>query len=119
MGDMYLARLLDAWKHDSAAADVEALVSLFSEDVVYEHPRVGARMEGRRAIADGMVAFLGASRRPRATDVETVTAPGVVVLGFDLRMEVQQGGEWSPVARRQVVVLEISEGRIVRVIDHW
>ena len=119
LGDAYLARLLDVWQQDSSADDVEALVSLVSEHAIYEHPRVRVRIVGRRAIADAMTAFLGTSRDPRATGVETVSGPGVLVLGFDLVMEVQQGAEWSLVQRRQVIVLEISEGRIVRVSDHW
>lgn len=119
VGETYLARLLDVWEQDASVAEVEALVSLLSEDATYEHPRAGARIDGRRAIENGMAAFLGSSRGPEATEVEIMSGPGVVVLGFDLRMEVHRGADWSVVERRQVIVLEISDGRIVRVTDHW
>ena len=119
VGENYLHRLIKVWEEDASRTDLEALGALLSEDVVYEHPGIGARIEGRSSILEAMSAFLGSSRGPRASGVEFIVGAGVVTLGFDLMMEQRQETGWSLIERRQVIVLQIDEGRIIRISDHW
>ncbi len=70
-------------------------------------------------ILDAMTGFLGTSRSPRVSGVEVLAGPGVLVLGFDLSMEIRDGDGWRLIERRQVIGLETSDGLITRVSDHW
>ncbi len=117
--DVYLERLRSVWGEDARRAEVEALGALLAGDAVYEHPRIGARIEGRSAIVDAMAGFLGSTRKPTTDRVVTMRAPGVEVVGFDLRMEQRAGSTWSWIERRQVIVLEMRNGRITKISDHW
>jgi len=119
LADLYLGRMIKVWAEDASAADVEALGELLAENVAYEHPRVGIRVEGRRALLDAMGRFLGASRGPRVAGVEVLVGTQVVVLAFDLTIDIRDGEEWTPIDRRQVVVLATEGGLITGISDHW
>jgi len=43
----------------------------------------------------------------------------VLVVGFDLSMDVQGSEGWLHINRRQIIVLEISDGLIVKISDYW
>lgn len=115
----YLDGLIAIWEQDASVDDIEALSSLLAEDAVYEHPRVGISIEGRAAIVAGMTGFLGTTRKPSVTGLTTVVGPGVAAVGFDLTMESEGPEGWVALGRRQVLVLGIADGQIVRVTDHW
>ena len=119
LADRYLERQIAVWKQDSSSKDIEALGELFAEGAVYTHPRVGIIMEGRATILGAMQGFLGTSRLPQASDVEVLAGEGVLVLGFNLSMEVRGDNGWMPIKRRQLIVLEVSNGLITRVSDYW
>ena len=115
----YLDHLVALWKEDASSPELEAFGRLLSEDATYQHPRVGITMEGRATILDAMSGFLGKSRSPEVSRVEVLNGQRVVVLGFNLNMEVRSAEGWLPVERRQVIVLEISDDLVKRVSDNW
>ncbi len=115
----YLDHLVALWEEDASSSELEAFGQLLSEDATYQHPRVGITMEGRTKILDAMSGFLGASRSPEVSRVEVLNGQRVVVLGFNLNMEVRGAEGWLPVERRQVIVLEISDDLITGVSDNW
>jgi ketosteroid isomerase-like protein len=119
LAQQYLDRLVALWEEESSSIDVEALGKLLSEDATYEHPRAGITMEGRTTILDAMSGFLGTSRSPEVSGVEMLSGPNVVVVGFDLSMEVRGSEGWLHIDRRQIIVLEISNGLITRFSDYW
>lgn len=118
-GRRWLDGLMAVMAEDATPADVDAMLSMYHPDAVYEHPAVGAKVEGLEAIRAGRTHFLGRTRNPRATEVDMIVGSGVVVVSYRLTVEARGAdGGWSPGDRRNVVVLEFSDGRIVRVIDH-
>ena len=119
LAQRYLDCLVAIWEEESSSIDVEALGQLLSEDAVYEHPRAGITMEGRTTILGAMSGFLGTSRSPEVSAVEILAGPGVTVVGFDLSMEVQGSEGWLHIDRRQIIVLEFSNGLITGVSDYW
>ena len=119
VGHDYLARLTQTWTSGANADDVGKLIALFHADVVYEHPRAGALVEGASTVREGMLGFLGASRSPRVRDLEIAEGRGVLILQFRLDLEVRDGSTWQAVNRRQIIVLEIRDGLITRIIDYW
>lgn len=119
VAEVYLSRLVALHEEGAEPADVELLTALMAEDAVYEHPRFGARIEGRAAIQTAMTGFLGTSRHPRAVRLNTIEGVGVAVLEFDFSIDALQDGAWVTTIRHQVLVLEVREGAIQRVVDHW
>ena len=119
LGEAYVARLTAIWESDADRGDVESLGALLREDAVYAHPGVGARIEGRQAIVDAMASFLGATRGPQLSDVTFIDGRGVVVVAFNVSMQQRRESEWVDAERRQVVVLEVEEGAIRRIVDYW
>lgn len=98
---------------------VDAALAYLTETVIYEHARVGARIEGKAALRKGMMGFIGAVRNPRDEIVSKVSGPGVVVLDLQQSFEARRDGRWEPQARHVVKVLEFEGDKIRRIIDYW
>ena len=97
LADEYLRRLVAVWQQEASRADVEAWIELLASSAVYEHPRVGVRIEGRSMILEAMAGFVGTSRLPKIAALDVIEGPGVIVLGFDLSMEVHGKDGWRGV----------------------
>lgn len=119
VAEAYLEGLEAIWQADATSGDLDRLTSLLADSAVYEHPILGARIAGRSSIRAAMTAFLGTSRVPRITRRQTMEGAGVVILEFDLAMEMRGDDGWLPVERHQILVLEIRDRQVVRVVDHW
>jgi hypothetical protein len=120
LGRTYLQSLEAVLAETATVEDVERLTFLYSVDIVYEHSRVGARVQGRDAMAEAMTGMLGRTRNPD-TDVHGSTqGEGVVVLDYTLEMEMRTEAGWRPIERRQITVLEVNaQGRITRILEYW
>jgi hypothetical protein len=76
----------------ATAADVDRLLALMIDSIVYEHPRAGARLRGKQVLREGMLRFLGTARDARDSVVQRVSAPGVVVVVAETQMEMLRDG---------------------------
>ena len=119
LAQRYRDRLAATLDEKATAQDVDDLLSLYAENVIYEHPRVGARIEGKEQIRAGMNGFLGTTRHPTLRIKNEIEGRGVIVLELDLEAEAKRGESWEPLVRTQVLVLETDGDRILRIIDHW
>jgi ketosteroid isomerase-like protein len=102
----------------ATAADVDRVLALLTDSVVYEHPRAGARLVGKSVLRQGMLGYLGTVRNGVDSVVQRTVAPGVVVLVTQSRGETEAKGKWTPFARRALRVFEFDEGRIRRIIEY-
>ena len=102
----------------ATAADVERLLDLLTDSVVYEHPRAGARLLGKSTLRQGMLGYLGSVRNAADSVVERTTAPGVVVLVAQTHGEAENKGKWVPFTRRTLRVFELDGSRIRRIIEY-
>ena len=104
----------------ASAAEVDAFLTFFTDNVIYEDPVVNMRLEGKDTIRKGMNGFLGATRNARITVTGRLSAANVVVLGqtvsFDSRDE---GQPWKPQSRHQLTVFEFDGTKIRRIADYW
>jgi ketosteroid isomerase-like protein len=113
-------QLLAATMEEHASpADVDRLLEMYAEDAVYEHPHAGARIQGKALLRNGIASHLGETRAPHLEITRTIFGESFAVIEFALKMDVRQDTQWVPAARRQVVVLELKDARIQRIIDHW
>ncbi len=104
----------------STAADVDRLLTLCTDELVYEHARVGAVVRGKSQIRSGFVAHLGEIRRDRTQVVRSAQGPRFVALEVLRTFEVKDASGWHPASRKQLLVLERDEQeRIKRVLDDW
>lgn len=106
-------------RQDATPQDVDNLLALYTDNVVYEHPRAGARIEGKDKIRRGMLGFLGAMRNPEVKVESALVGQGVAVLELRLTAEAKRDASWEPLARRQIMVLELEGSRIRRLIEYW
>ena len=99
-------------------ADVDRLLALLTDSVVYEHPRARARLQGKDVLRRGMLSFLGSVRNASDSVVSRTLAPGVVVLVVDTHGERSRDGQWTRFSRRSLRVFEFADDRIQRIIEY-
>jgi hypothetical protein len=102
----------------ATAADVDRLLELMTDSVVYEHPRANARLHGKAVLRQGMLSFLGSMRNARDSVVERTTAPGVVVIVSETHAEMLRDGAWVSLRRRGLRLFEFDGDRVRRIIEY-
>ena len=115
----YVELLTATWQEKATPQDIDALLALYTENAVYEHTRVGARIQGKDQIRAAMSSFLGATRNPRLQVKSTILGRGIIVLEVEIRADAKGKGDWEPLSRTQVTVLETDGTRIRRIADYW
>ena len=114
---------LDAWvavmKVDAGAGQLDHLMDFFHEDIVYEHPRVGAVIEGKPQVRAGLAGFIGSTRNPDIQVRRHIAALDVVVVECDRLYESMSDGRWQAQERHQLTLFELDGDRIKRIRDYW
>jgi ketosteroid isomerase-like protein len=116
---VWLQRLAGTMEEQASEADVDRLLDLYNDDVVYEHPKAGARVAGKSAIRDGVSSHLHETRNPELQVVQLISGDNFAVVEVAVKFDIHDGSKWLPLSRRQVIVLEMKGERIQRIIDHW
>jgi hypothetical protein len=116
--DRYL--MLDRARQAAGAtgADVDHVLSLLSDSVVYEHPRANARLQGKATLREGMLRYIGSMRSMRDSIIERASAPGVEVVVTETHAEALRDGKWTPFSRRALRVFELDGPVIRRIIEY-
>ncbi|MCH8202058.1 MAG: nuclear transport factor 2 family protein [Proteobacteria bacterium] len=104
---------------EASPSDVDRLIALVAADMVYEHPRVGITITGADAFRDGLSAFLGATDDGRYQVIDYLVSAGTVAISLNRKFKVRDGEEWLPRSVRQLIVFEVKDGKISRIIDYW
>jgi hypothetical protein len=107
-------------QQDATAADVDAFLVFGTDNLTYEDPVVKMKVEGRDRIRQGMVNFLGLSRRAHIAINKRIAVANVVVLDQEVSFEEkQQDNSWKPRSRHQVTIFEFEGAKIRRIADYW
>lgn len=106
-------------QQDAVAADVDALLALCTDNLIYEDPVVGMKIEGKKQIREGMLGFLGVTRHATSVVTKRIAVANVVVLDLVVSFEEQQADAWKSTSRHQVTVFEFEGARIRRIADYW
>ncbi len=115
----YLAARTATMQGGATPGDVEKTLSFCTPSIVYEHPRVGIRLEGVDSLRSGMVDFLGSSRNASIAIVATLQGADMVAVRTNVAFEGQNGTSWEPVKRTQTWVFELEGSSIKRIIEYW
>ena len=117
--DAYLRALTQTQQETAQPKDIDALLDFYADDIVYEHPRVGAVIEGKARIRQGMLAFLGKTRNPSIRVEKYLGEADVIVVEYDREFEMLSNNNWQQRIQHQVTIFEIADGKITRVRDYW
>jgi ketosteroid isomerase-like protein len=119
IAQLWVQRLAATMEEHASSTDIDRLLEMYADDAVYEHPQTGARVEGKSELRKGISSHLGETRAPKIEITQSLTGDGFAVVELILKMDVRQDSQWVAIERRQVVVLELKNSRIQRIIDHW
>jgi limonene-1,2-epoxide hydrolase len=115
----YVRARLQTMQESASASDVEKALSFCTEGFVYEHPPVGARIEGKEKVRSGISGYLGKTKNATYTLRVLASNPRVVVAQVDQRfLAKQENGSWAPGTRSNITVFEIRDGKIARILDY-
>ena len=114
----YLASERARQVEGATAQEVEASLAFLTDTAVYEHPRAGARIEGKETMRRGMLAHAGGIRNARDEVISAIVGPGVVILELHQSFEFQDETVWKPRVIDSVKVLEFDGEKIRRIIDY-
>ena len=117
--DRYLAARQATMLQASTPADVDRLLAFYTDDIIYEHPRVKMRIEGKTKIREGMLSFLGVTKNTKIATVSFITGVNVVVAKYRVTFKAQEGSSGKNVSRTQVTLFEFEGNKIKRVVDYW
>ncbi len=115
----YVEARSQALQENASSRDVESALSFCAEDFVYEHPAVGARIEGKEKVRSGMSGYLGETKNATYTLRILASNADVVVARVDQRfLAKQENGSWLPGKRSNITVFEIEDRKIKRILDY-
>ncbi len=119
----YLDALASTTHGQSTERDVDLVLDYYTNEIVYEHPRFGIRLEGKEAQRRGMVTFLesyaGAASDSTIEILDFMKGDNVVAVRMAVSFLQDRNGVVEKVSRDQLRVFEFSSGRISRIIDYW
>ena len=117
-------RLVEDWARLCSSHDLDGLMQLFTEDVVYEDVTLGAVNRGKDAVRAFAAEFF--SRFPDVTielssNFATPTQGGAewVMRGIQAGDSAQAAAPSQRFALRGASILGFANGRICRVADYW
>ena len=123
MVDQYLSRLAATMNAEASAKNVEDLLDLYTDDVIYEHPKVGFKLEGKETIRKGMNSFLSSyagTKKDVVIEIKNaIHTPLVSTVQFTISFLTNSKEGIKTISRDQVLVFEFKEGKIKRVLDYW
>ncbi len=119
--------VVDAWLRareatmqlDADKSDVDRVMALVDADLVYEHPRVGMTISGAEAYRQGLTAFLGATDAGSYEVADYIVSANTVAISLTRSFQAKADGEWQPHSVKQLMVFEVKDGKIIRIIDYW
>ena len=115
----YVQARSQTMQQSASSRDIERALSFCAEDFVYEHPSVGAKIEGKENVRSGMSGYLGETKDATYTLRILASNPDVVVARVDQRfLAKQEDGSWAAGERSNITAFEIREGKIRRILDY-
>ena len=116
----FISRFAAVQQGKATPSDVDRFLELCTDELVYEHPRVGAVIRGKAEVRKGLLGHLGETRSDQTRVVEWLQGPNVLTLRIERTFEARDGEAWKPVRRGSVFVLDLDpSGRIRRILDFW
>ncbi|NUM82360.1 nuclear transport factor 2 family protein [bacterium] len=104
-------------QENSSEKDVDKVLSMYTDDFVYEHPKFNAKITGKDK--SGMVKWLGATRNVQFDIRQSITGFNMVAVEVELNGEMKSDGKWIPLKRAQIMFFEFDGKLIRRIVEDW
>ena len=115
----YLEARVQAMQASATEADVDKALAFCADDVVYEHPAVKAKIEGKENLKRGMTGYLGETKDASFKTGRMLANKNVVVAEVEMKfLAKQEDGSWKSGGRKNITVFELENGKIKRILDH-
>jgi ketosteroid isomerase-like protein len=102
--------------------DVDRVMAVLHDDAVVEHPKFGAVVRGKEAIRRGISSHLheytGDAKESGILVLGSVESPGAVAFRTRISFVTGEGAERKPITREGLIIVEIREGLISRLIEY-
>jgi len=120
--DDYLRALCPTLARGASESDLERVLSFCTDDVVYEHPIFGLKVEGKERIREGMRShvadYVGTRDESGVVVLSRIVSKDAVAVQVRETFFVEQDGKRERIQRDKLRILEFREGRIRRVLDY-
>lgn len=115
----YLAAQNVSMQLNATSQDIEKMLNVFSDDIVYEHPAAKTIIEGKNKMRAGKASYLGLTKDAKYS-VKILSSKNDVVIAIVSMtfLSKQDDGNWKPGHRSNITVFEIDEGKIRRILDY-
>ena len=115
----YLQARIQTMQANSTESDIDKALAFCSDDVVYEHPAVKAKTEGKPNLRQGMAGYLGETKDASFRLGTVLANKNVVVAEVEMKfLAKQEDGSWKSGGRNNLTVFEIENGKIKRILDY-
>jgi ketosteroid isomerase-like protein len=115
----YLQARLRTMQEHATAADVDMALAFCTDDVVYEHPAVNAKTEGKDNLKKGMTGYLGETKDASFQLGRVLANKNVVMAEVSMKFLMkQEDGTWERGGRKNITVFELVKGKIKRILDY-
>jgi hypothetical protein len=122
VSDSYLAALCPTLARGASSSDVDRALTYCTDDVVYEHPLLGVRIEGKANVRAGMLAhladYVGSHDDSGVLVLSRIVGNDAVALRIRETFVASADGKAARVDREKLRVLEFTDGRIRRILDY-
>lgn len=115
----YRGALVRTMQADARTSDVDSLRVLLADSLILEYPVTRGRITGREPLLASIRATLGLSRNAELVVRQELVTPIAVAATEEVRFEDHRGDRWQQRSRVGLVVYEIADGRIGRIIEYW
>lgn len=115
----YRTHLLRTMQTAARPDAVDSLAVLLADSLVLEYPVTRGRIVGREPLLASIRSMLGHLRNARLVVRHQLVTPMAVAAIEEVNVEDHREDRWQQRSRTQLVLYEIADGRIRRIIEYW
>ncbi|MBX7151129.1 nuclear transport factor 2 family protein [bacterium] len=116
VNEYFIARAA-TMQENSTEKDVDKVLSMYSDNFIYEHPKFNAKITGKDKT--GMVKWLGATRNVRFEIRHLISGFNMAAVEVELTGEMKSDGKWTSLKRTQIMFFEFDGKLIKRIVEDW
>ena len=118
----YLMTLKTTMVKGASQKDINHLLNLYTDNVIYEHKRFGAKVSGKKQITEGMLTHLndyqGTEQNTRFEVINITLGYNIAIVEYWQIFKVKDGKSSRDIKRRKLTILLYDGTLINRITDY-
>ncbi len=118
----YLRTLKTTMVKGAIQKDINHLLNLYTDNVIYEHKRFGAKVSGKKQITEGMLTHLndyqGTEQNTRFEVINITLGYNIAIVEYRQIFKVKDGKSSRDIKRRKLTILLYDGTLINRITDY-